>query len=175
MEPDVLRPWWQLSGLTRVRGTDRFWAKVEKTRDPAACWPWRNGRNGAGYGVIVWHGKRTYAHRLAYELYHGHPVPAHLVVRHLCGNQLCCRPSHLAVGRPADNSADMVAMGRWRNRALSYDQVRSIRDMAQHKTRIVDIALHFGVTQRTIWKVVTRRTYKHVGDLFTVQEVTCEG
>jgi hypothetical protein len=159
---DILRPWWQLNGFTRVRGTDRFWARVQKTRDPAACWPWLNGRNGAGYGVMRWYQHCHYAHRLAYELYHGYPVPHHLVVRHLCGNQLCCRPSHLAVGTPQDNSDDMVAQGHHRNHALSHNQVRDIRHLAEHKARLVDISLHYGVTQHTIWQIVTRRTYRHV-------------
>jgi hypothetical protein len=160
--PDVLSPWWQLSGFTRVRGTDRFWAKVRKTRDGVACWPWTNGRSGSGYGVLRWHGRITYAHRLAYELYHGVTVPAHLVVRHKCDNILCCRPSHLEVGSRRDNSEDMVERGRHQNYILSHNQVRDIRNMAANKARIVDICQHYGVTQRTVWQIVTGRTYRHV-------------
>lgn len=162
---DITRPWWQISGFTRARGTDRFWRKVRKTRAAGACWPWLNGRSGSGYGVIVWQGKRVYAHRLAYELYHGAPVPPHLVVRHLCGNQLCCRPTHLAVGTPADNSRDMREHGRHANRKLTYAGVQQMRAMAAQRARLVDIAAYFGVTQHNVWLVVTRRTYRHVPDV----------
>lgn len=142
----ILRPWWQLSGFTRVRGTDRFWRKVKKTVTAGECWPWLNGRNGAGYGVIAWGDKRVYAHRLAYELYHGAPVPEHLVVRHLCGNQLCCRPTHLAVGTPADNSRDMVEQGRHCNtRRLTYAGVQHLRAMHAQRARLVDIAAPAGM------------------------------
>lgn len=166
MTPDILRPWWQLSGFTRTRATDRFWRKVRKTADPAACWPWLNGRNGAGYGVIAWQGRSVYAHRLAYELYHGQPVPRHLVVRHLCGNQLCCRPSHLAVGTPADNSRDMVEQGRsCNNRRLSFAAIQQIRALATQRTRLVDIAAQYGITQRNVWLIVNHRTYRHVPDV----------
>ena len=45
------RRWFQLNGFGRVSGVDRFWRKVAKTTDPAACWPWANGRCGCGYVV----------------------------------------------------------------------------------------------------------------------------
>lgn len=159
-----LRPWWQLSGFTRVRRTDVFWRKVGKTVAANACWPWLNGRNGAGYGVQIWHGKRMYAHRVAWELYNGCPVPAGLVVRHLCGNQLCCRPTHLALGLPRDNSRDMVEQGRHRNKVLNHAAVCEIRRLAGH-VRNVDLAAQFGVTQHTLWQIVTRRTYRHIPEV----------
>lgn len=163
MNAGNLRPWWQLNGFTRVRHTDRFWRQVRKTCDAAACWSWLNGRNGAGYGVIRWtDGRLHYAHRLAWELHHGRPAPAHLVVRHLCGNPLCCRPSHLAIGTRQDNSDDMVSQRRQRNRALTHNQVRDIRAMYAHKARLTDICQHYGITQKTVWQIVNRRTYRHV-------------
>lgn len=159
-----LRPWWQLSGFTRTRGTDRFWRKVHKTSAPQACWTWRNGRSGAGYGVIRWQGRLRYAHNLAWELYHGRPIPAGRIVRHHCDNPLCCRPSHLAIGTPADNSRDMVAHGRQRTGVLSHDQVRAIRAAVAQRVRNVDIAAQHQVTQRTIWLIASRHTYRHVPD-----------
>lgn len=162
MEPDILRPWWQLNGFTRVRGTDVFWRKVEKTLDPAACWRWLNGRSATGYGVIRWRGKVVYAHRLAYELYHDCTVPAHLVVRHRCDNPLCCRPSHLELGTRFDNSRDMVLRGRRRCNVLSPAQVLAIRTLHRQRMPIVEMCAQFHVTQKTIWLIVAHKTYRHL-------------
>lgn len=160
-----LRPWWQLNGFTRIRHTDRFWRQVQKTRDAASCWPWLNGRSGSGYGVIIWQGRHHYAHRLAWQLTHGKPPPDHLVVRHLCGNPLCCRPSHLAIGTRQDNADDMVRDRHQRNRVLTHNQVADIRAMAAHKTRIVDICHHYGIAQKTVWLILSGRTYRHVPEV----------
>lgn len=87
----------------------RFWSKVEKTD---GCWLWRGGRNGNGYGAFsLTHRKQIAAHRFAWQLANG-PIPAGMLVCHTCDEPLCCRVSHLFLGRPADNSADMVAKGR---------------------------------------------------------------
>ena len=122
---------------------------------PSACWPWLNGRSGTGYGVIRWHGKVVYAHRLAYELYHNCTVPPHLVVRHRCDNPLCCRPTHLEVGTRFDNSRDMAERGRARCNVLSRAEVLDIRALHQQHMPIGEMCARFHVTQKTIWLIVS--------------------
>jgi hypothetical protein len=65
----------------------RFMAKVDKTE---SCWNWTAGRNKQGYGAF----DRGLAHRWSYEHFVG-PVPAGLVLDHLCRNRACVNPSHL--------------------------------------------------------------------------------
>jgi hypothetical protein len=62
--------------------------------DFGPCWGWEGSTNGVGYGVISFHGVRWYTHRLSYTVCR-HPIPAGLVLDHLCGFTLCFRPDHL--------------------------------------------------------------------------------
>jgi hypothetical protein len=78
-------------------GTDeaRFWAKVDRSGGPDACWPWLAGiSTNTGYGNIWWDGTTQSAHRVAYELATG-TIPAGLTIDHLCSNRACVNPAHL--------------------------------------------------------------------------------
>lgn len=78
---------------------DRFWGKVDR-RSSEECWLWTGNKIPAGYGQFrigsMADGTRRFAmaHRIAYELSIG-PIPAALVLDHLCRTPLCCNPDHL--------------------------------------------------------------------------------
>lgn len=140
--------------------SDRFWAKVER-RGNRECWPWLAGkRSGKGYGTFKFESFKTVAaSRMAYALW-WRQDPGPLVVMHTCDNPACCNPAHLVLGTVADNSADMVAKGRWRGRdssgtknpmaRLTEDDVREIkrRIAAGHKN--THIGADYGVTHSLI-------------------------
>ncbi len=92
----------------------RFWSRVRKTPD---CWLW-NGESSAnfGYGRLNVKGRRTRAHRFAWELLIG-PIPTGKFVLHGCDNPLCVRPDpkHLHLGDQAQNMAEMHARRRDRH------------------------------------------------------------
>lgn len=69
---------------------ERFWSRVEKTD---SCWNW-TGCLVYGYGCFGVFGKTVRAHRFSYELFNG-PIPANLVLDHLCRNRACVNPAHL--------------------------------------------------------------------------------
>jgi HNH endonuclease len=96
----------------RLTLEDRFWRKVpNRPEDPAACWEWAGSRGSRGYGVIR-DGKPRQAHRVAWEIANG-PIPEDLVVRHrVCGNPICVRVEHLALGTHQDNADDRIRHGR---------------------------------------------------------------
>lgn len=72
----------------------RFWAKVDQS-DLGGCWLWTaSTRNG--YGAITWRGRMVYAHRVSWSLVHG-PIPAGLMIDHLCHTTRCVNPRHLRV------------------------------------------------------------------------------
>jgi hypothetical protein len=78
----------------------RFWEKVDR-RGPDECWPWLASTDGKGYGSFRV-GKHQRAHRFAYELLIG-PIPAGLVIDHLCRNRACVNPAHMEPVTPLEN------------------------------------------------------------------------
>ena len=85
-----------------------FWSYVKKT---ATCWLWTGAVSTDGYGKTTRHGKTMRAHRLAWELTNGE-IPRGKIVCHNCDVPLCCRPGHMFVGTPRDNTLDALAKGR---------------------------------------------------------------
>jgi hypothetical protein len=59
----------------------------------SGCWLWTAAQLN-GYGVIKVGGRFRGAHRVGYELHKG-PVPAGLVLDHLCRVPFCVNPDHL--------------------------------------------------------------------------------
>lgn len=91
----------------------RFAAKVEKTSE---CWNWTGAKVSAGYGELNISGRPAYAHRLAYEHFVG-PIPAGLVIDHLCRNPSCVNPAHLEAVETRENTRRGLAHERLRERA----------------------------------------------------------
>ncbi|MDQ5860653.1 MAG: HNH endonuclease [Actinomycetota bacterium] len=73
----------------------RFWlaGKVEFTKD---CWNWVGLKQTGGYGVFRSGGRPKPAHRVAWELSF-EPIPAGMVIDHICHNKACVKPDHLRV------------------------------------------------------------------------------
>jgi hypothetical protein len=73
---------------------DRFWLKVEKTN---TCWLWGAQLNRTGYGMFRFNGATGLAHRYAYQNARG-PIPAGLVIDHLCRVRNCVNPENTRRG-----------------------------------------------------------------------------
>lgn len=98
---------------------ERFYAKVSKTPTEQGCLEWLGGCNRGGYGIFCIGKERFLAHRFAWILANG-PIPAGLVIRHMCHNSRCTNPAHLQTGTQADNVADMMRSGRHNNAPSTY-------------------------------------------------------
>ena len=148
--------------------SQRFWNKVD-IGEIYECWEWGAGRDRKGYGTFDKGNRKTYAHRLAYELvYRVEPGKCH--VMHTCDNPGCCNPLHLVLGTHARNMADRERKGRGHLHKgsahplarLTDDQVRSIRASISSGESLASIGRRYGVGKRTILDIKSRRTWSHL-------------
>lgn len=92
---------------------DEFWAAVDRSGGPAACWPYTKGLHGHGYGITYTEdGTQVLAHRRALILTDGPPPDGKPHALHSCDNPPCSNPRHLRWGTHPENMADKVARGR---------------------------------------------------------------
>lgn len=89
-----------------------FWACVDQSGGPDACWPWMGPRSPDGYGMT--HdadGTVIGTHRYVLEITLFEPLGERFAC-HKCDNPPCCNPAHLYAGTPADNARDVIERGR---------------------------------------------------------------
>lgn len=96
-DPDVL--------LVEHDGRTRFLTYIEKTE---TCWLWRGTLTWDGYGLFRDKGRRSGAHRFAYEFFVG-PIPDGFQIDHLCRVRHCVNPAHLEPVTPAENTRRSAA------------------------------------------------------------------
>lgn len=112
---------------------EAFWAKVDR-RGPLDCWLWigkGNPRHAYGQFYVGWNGERYVemrAHRVAWMLGNGAPLPDSAHVLHSCDTPRCCNPAHLSLGTKADNMRDAAAKGRhfWQKAIATHRKVEGL-------------------------------------------------
>lgn len=151
---------------------ERFWEKVD-VQGENDCWNWIAQKSGNGrYGAIKVGGKRgcnIHAHRVAWELANG-PIPDGLCVCHSCDNGFCVNPKHLWLGTHMENMIDRDRKGRNINHRgsmhgmakLTESDVLAIRGLWRSGRSQTEIARDFPVTKHAIFRIVNRRTWKHL-------------
>lgn len=150
-----------------LKGTcERFYANVAPSENGCHIW---SASKLNGYGQFSVNGKRIYAHRLAYSLWNG-IIPEGMQVCHKCDNPSCVNPDHLFLGSAKENAADKIRKNRHpRNGGakgeahpsckLTNEQVIAIRGS---NSRVVDLAVEYGVSKSTISKVKSHYTWRNL-------------
>jgi len=173
---------------------ERLWTRVAVTDDARSCWMCAGNAVGQYASLKDEASRKVFAHRLAWELADGHPVPLGLCVLHTCDVRTCVRNDergiyvldgvehprwgHLWLGTQADNMRDMALKRRgehgdrhWTKRhfggrpglhKLAAEQAVLIRELSAGGARQADLATRFGVTPATVWKIVSRKTWRHL-------------
>jgi acetone carboxylase gamma subunit len=121
----------------------------------------------AGYGQFKISGQVYGAHRVAWMLHIGLPIPGDLCVCHSCDNKKCCNPRHIWVGTKNDNAQDMVRKGRAHQpkgeihpgAKLTESQVRQIR---QETCPQILTARKYNISQANVSSIKTGKRWTHV-------------
>lgn len=100
-KPPTARGWcpmhyqrWRHTGTTDTPAAwptveERFWAKVDRSSGPDACWPWTASLTTFGYGQFNNGNTMVGAHGFAYRQLVG-DVPLGLELDHMCHDALLC-------------------------------------------------------------------------------------
>jgi hypothetical protein len=95
------------------------------------------------------------------------PSPKH-EVRHLDGAPTHCAVENLAWGTRAENAADKERHGRTyagerhHSSRVTAGGVRSIRDACGRGISSLELATQYGVSRKTIQRIVTHKTWKRI-------------
>lgn len=135
------------------------------------CWGWNASLDRYGYGQFpaARELRISKAHRASWIIHSG-PIPEGMSVLHKCDNRECTNPDHLFLGKPIENSRDMVYKGRQtkgvKNGAakLTEDDVREIRKLSLEGVGTMFLSRKYGVSRDTIWRAKTKRKWKHISE-----------
>lgn len=151
---------------------EAFWLYCTPGK-PNECWLWQGTRHN-GYGQFKWHGKKYFAHRVAYELHNGaiatSDKPHDTSVCHACDNPSCVNPAHLFLGTQAENNADRDKKGRQvspkgsnhSNAKLTESDILEIRKMSALGETGRSLARRYQVTPSAISYIVKRKSWVHI-------------
>lgn len=153
----------------------RFWSKVciclHGVECHECCWVWSAGKLHFGHGffhyTLINKKVTVLAHRFAFLLTYG-TFPKELCICHHCDNPSCCNPEHLFLGTTQDNILDKIRKNRHPfglshgMAKLTDEDVYEIFYLQSLGMTQRAIAANLDISQKTVWSVLHRRTWRHV-------------
>lgn len=133
------------------------------------CWEWPLSTfKATGYGQFSMpsSGDVKGAHRVSFELFHGH-LPSGRWVCHTCDNRRCFNPTHLFAGTPAQNVQDMWDKGRQQDYS---NVVRGDNHPRRRNPRLSKWALTPSDAVLVKFWIAAGRTRRNVATHFGVKE-----
>lgn len=148
---------------------DRFLSKL-KINTEFQCWEWQRAKDKNGYGKLTVNGHDVRAHRIAWQIFTGQPVPKGVLVLHSCDNPACCNIKHLSLGSPQDNMNDKMSRGREINlkgqdcpsAKLTQANVLEIFERLTNGESQYSIAKVFNISQTTVSEIARGEIWKHL-------------
>lgn len=132
------------------------------------CWEFESEMNIQTYPSIeIGKRKSGSIHRVSYEIHKGE-IPKGMVVRHLCHNSRCCRPSHLEIGTQKQNIQDSVVEDRQAkgskngNSKLQENHVVEIKKMMKLGFSNLEISEKFNVSSVQINNIRRGKQWKQI-------------
>jgi hypothetical protein len=158
----------QASAVLPLIDATRFWAKVDQSGGPDACWPWLSTVNESGYPQYCPYVRSfgrsfsTVAYRVAYWLAYG-SLPVQLSHTGQCLNEICCNPKHLI---PAD---EKLRRAIWRERVpkgekhyrtkLTASKVNEIRRRYANGEQQQTLADEYQMTQQNVHLIISNQSW----------------
>lgn len=130
---------------------EKFWAMVDRSGGPDACWPWTGRRDRRGYGRKWWtingRSKEWRAHQIGYFLTHG-DLPPRVGILHDCDDPPCCNPRCLHPGDQKVNMAEAKARGRTtKGRATVFGSAHGNAKLTEEAAVEISRRLDLGATK----------------------------
>lgn len=115
-----------------------------------------------GYGTIKYKNLNLRPHILVLEYKEKQQTPVGQIVRHLCGNGLCCSTEHLAFGTHTQNRIDAILHGDAVYK-LSPDDVKEVRKISiDDPVAIKEAAEKYDTRARHIRDIINRKKWSFI-------------
>jgi hypothetical protein len=136
---------------------------------PNGCRYWLGKVERNGYGRMNYNMSSILAHRAAWEVANGRPIPDGMLVQHTCDKyyppgdityRRCVEPTHLELGTKQTNILDCLHKGRLPHAKVTPEQVSEIRALYQTGNySFSTLAARIGASPRSVRDIILQRTW----------------